>query len=74
MSEPEEDTRVEVNFMDIQGIGALPESANKMAGLLTKAAMGAFLAYFSLQELLIELKTYKQNLAKTEGLHGQAKI
>ena len=69
--DPQEPILVDLTFMDVQGIGTLPEPVNRMAALVTKAAMGAFLAYFSLNELMIELKAYRGNVARGEHNNGR---
>jgi hypothetical protein len=54
--------KIEIGFFDTQPLGALPEPVTKMANLVTKAAMGGLLAYFSLNELLFELKKYRSRV------------
>lgn len=55
---------IDINFMDFQSIGNIPEPVNQMVSLVTKAAMGFFLAYYSLNELLVELKKHREILKR----------
>jgi len=66
MIEDQEELSVNIDFLDIQ-IGAIPEPFSSFMGLITKAALGVFLTYFSLQELTVELKKYRTNLEKGES-------
>lgn len=58
---------IELTLYDVQGMGALPESLHTAVGLMTKISMGVIMIYFSLNELVIELKKYREN--STKGVH-----
>lgn len=62
--------KTEMSFMDIQGMGALPDSVHQMVTLVTKAAMGFFLTYYSLNELMSEFKEYKKAISKKEAANA----
>lgn len=68
MDEDEESSElVDISFMDFQGLGNVPEPVGQMVNLVTKAAMGFFLAYYSVNELYFELKKYRENLKRETG-------
>lgn len=58
---------VDLTFYDVQGLGTLPDPLNKVVGLMTKISMGVIMVYFSLNELVIELKRYRQNSVKGDN-------
>lgn len=67
-SDPSEVETIDVTFTDMQGgvydLGVLPESVSKLVTLMTKATIGACLAYFSLTEVFVEVKRYHAHLLR----------
>ena len=59
-----EDEYVDITFYDLQGLGVLPENLSNAVSLMTKISMGVVLIYFSLNELVVELKKYRENSLK----------